>query len=64
MLRLYNEGIGQKLFITDINAIMAIDVFVEEGFELADAEVCFVQDLGQPDVFPTRCVVAFYVLEE
>jgi hypothetical protein len=36
MLGFDDEGVGQELFVADIDAVVAVDVFVEERFELPD----------------------------
>jgi hypothetical protein len=54
-----DKGVGKELFVADVDAVVAVDVFVEEGFELSDSEVGAVSHFGEPNVFPTGGVMAF-----
>ena len=31
-----DEGVGQELFVADVDTVVAVDVFVKERFELPD----------------------------
>jgi len=64
MLWFYDQSIRQKLPVTDINAIMTVDILVEEALELPDRKVRPICHLRQPHVLPACCVVTLDVFQE
>lgn len=54
-----DEGVGEELFVADVDAVVAVDVFVEERFELPDGKIGAVSHFWEPNVFPTGGVVTF-----
>jgi hypothetical protein len=59
MLRFDDEGVGQELLVADVDTVVAVDVFIEERFELPDGKIGAVSHFWKPNVFPTGGIVAF-----